>query len=104
VKLVLSNVPPDRADAIARSLVEERLAACINLLPIRSMYRWNGAFAEDAEVTLLIKVAADRVTALTERLRLLHPYELPEILVLDIDAEHSLSEYIAWVRTESTPE
>jgi periplasmic divalent cation tolerance protein len=104
VKLVLSNLPPDRADAIAKSLVEERLAACINLMPIRSMYRWNGALAEEAEVTLLIKVAAERVPALTERLRQLHPYELPEILVLDIDAEHSLSEYIAWVRNESAPQ
>jgi periplasmic divalent cation tolerance protein len=104
VKIVLSNLPPERADAIARTLVEERLAACINLLPIRSVYRWQGAVAEEPEVTLLIKVAADRVAVLTERLRGLHPYELPEILVLDIDQAHSLSEYVAWVRSESRPQ
>ena len=104
VKLVLSNVPPDRADEIARRLVEERLAACVNLMPIRSVYRWKSALAEEAEVTLLIKVSAERVAALVERLRALHPYELPEILVLDVDAERSLAEYVAWVRSECTPE
>jgi len=104
VKLVLTNAPPDRADAIARSLVEERLAACVNLLPVRSVYRWQGAIAEEAEVTLLIKVSAERVEALVERLRALHPYQLPEILALDIDAAHSLSEYVAWVRAECAPE
>ena len=103
MKIVLSNLPPDRADAIARTLVEERLAACVNLLPIRSVYRWQGALTEDAEVTLLIKVGRARVGACTERLRALHPYELPEILVLDIDAEHSLGEYVAWARRESEP-
>jgi periplasmic divalent cation tolerance protein len=104
VKIVLSNLPPDRADGIARTLVEEHLAACINLLPIRSVYRWKGAVAEEHETTLLIKVSTERVAALTQRLRALHPYELPEILVLDVDAEHSLSEYVTWVRTECAPE
>jgi len=104
VKLVLSNAPPDRADEIARRLVGERLAACVNLLPIRSVYRWKGAITEEAEVTMLVKVSAERVEALVARLRALHPYELPEILVLDIDAAHSLSEYVAWVRSECAPE
>ena len=103
VKLVLSNLPPDRADAIARTLIEEHLAACINLLPIRSVYRWKGAVTEDAETTALIKVSVERVDALTKRLRALHPYELPEILVFDIDAERSLAEYIDWVRAECAP-
>lgn len=103
MKLVLSNAPPDRADEIARRLVEERLAACVNLTPIRSVYRWKGAIAEEAEVTLLIKVSVERVDALVARLRVLHPYELPEILVLDVDAERSLSEYVAWVRSECAP-
>jgi periplasmic divalent cation tolerance protein len=104
VKLVLSNAPPDRADEIARQLVEERLAACVNLLPIRSVYRWKGAIAQEPEVTLLIKVSAERVDALVQRLRALHPYELPEILAFDVDAARSLPEYITWVRSECTPE
>ena len=101
MKIVLSNVPPDKADGIATALVEERLAACVNLLPVRSVYRWQGAVQHDAEVTLLIKVAADRVQALRERIRALHPYELPEVLVVDVDLERSLPEYVEWVRAES---
>lgn len=98
MNVVLSNVPPDRADDIARTLVEERLAACVNLLPVRSVYRWKGELQQDAEVTLLIKVAHARVPELTQRLRALHPYELPEIVVLDVDAARSLREYVDWVR------
>jgi len=100
VHIVLCNAPPDRAEEIARTLVEERLAACINLLPVRSVYRWKGELQQDAEVTLLIKVSAERVAALGQRLRALHPYELPEIVVLDVNTERSLAEYVAWVRGE----
>jgi len=103
VNIVLSNAPPERADEIARALVEEHLAACINLLPVRSVYRWKGELQQDAEVTLLIKVSAERLPALRERLRALHPYELPEILVLDVDSDRSLAEYVAWVKSECSP-
>jgi periplasmic divalent cation tolerance protein len=103
MKIVLSNLPPDAADAIARQLVEERLAACVNLLPVKSVYRWKGELTVDAEVTMLAKVAGERVHALRERLRALHPYELPEIVALDVDEAASLPEYLAWVRAESEP-
>ena len=98
MKLVLSNLPPDRADATAEQLIAERLAACVNLMPIRSVYLWNGKVEREPEVTLLAKVPAAGVVAAVERLRELHPYELPEILVLDIDAEHSLADYVGWVK------
>lgn len=101
MKIVLSNVPPDKADEIARTLVQQRLAACVNLLPVRSVYRWDGELQVDAEVTLLIKVASDGVALLREQLRALHPYELPEIIVLDVDTSASLPAYIEWVRSES---
>ena len=100
VNIVLCNAPPDRADDIARTLVAERLAACINLLAVRSVYRWKDELQQEPEVTMLIKVSAERVPALSARLRALHPYELPEILVLDVDAGRSLAEYVAWVRDE----
>lgn len=103
MKIVLSNLPPDAADAIARQLVEERLAACVNLLPVKSVYRWQGALTVDAEVTMLAKVCDESVEALRKRLRELHPYELPEIIALDVDAAASLPEYLAWVRAESMP-
>jgi periplasmic divalent cation tolerance protein len=104
VNIVLCNAPPERADEIAKQVVEERLAACVNLLPVRSVYRWKGALQQDAEVTMLIKVSGERLSALTERLRALHPYELPEILVLDVDAERSLRAYVEWVEASCTPE
>jgi len=69
--------------ALARTLVEERLAACVNVLPaMTSVYRWKGQVEEDQERQVVIKTSADRVAALEARLRTLHPYELPEFLVL----------------------
>ncbi|MCP4870542.1 MAG: divalent-cation tolerance protein CutA [Proteobacteria bacterium] len=101
MRIVLSNLPPDHADAIATALVQERLAACVNLLPVTSVYRWEGAICRDPEVTALIKVRADGVDALRERLLELHPYDLPEIVVIPVQATGSLTAYIDWVRTES---
>lgn len=101
MRIVLSNIGPDDADRVARALVEERAAACVNLMPIRSVYRWDGAIQVDPEVAMLIKVSEPGVAHLVERLRELHPYELPEIVVLEVDAEQSLADYVQWVRTET---
>src|SRR5690242_12102542 len=78
VLLVLSTFPPgDAAAATARSLVEEKLAACVNLVPgLRSIYEWDGRIQDDAEVLALIKTTADRFEALRARLLELHPAEL----------------------------
>ena len=103
MRIVLSNLPPDHADAIASTLVEERLAACVNLLPVTSIYRWKGEICRDPEVTALIKVSEDGVERLRTRLRELHPYELPEIIALPVDAEGTLAEYVSWVREETGP-
>ncbi len=101
MRLVLSNLPPEHADRIAATLVEERLAACVNLLPVRSVYRWKGETCREDEITAFIKVRADGVDALRRRLVELHPYELPEVLALPVDAAGSLEAYIQWVRAES---
>jgi periplasmic divalent cation tolerance protein len=98
IKLALSNAPPERAEEIARALVEERLVACVNLFPVKSVYRWKGQLSIDPEVTMLMKVADDRLEDLRRRLKELHPYELPELLVLPVEIEPSLAEYVAWVR------
>ena len=97
MKLALSNVPPDHADRIARTLVEEGLVACVNLLPIRSVYRWKDAVCEEPEVTLWMKVPDHGVDSLRTRLLALHPYELPEFIVLPVESEGSLPAYLAWV-------
>jgi periplasmic divalent cation tolerance protein len=101
MNIVLSNVPEDHADRIARAVVEAKLAACVNALPVKSYYVWKGALTVDREVTLLMKVGAGKVDALRDELRKLHPYELPEIVVLDVDTTRSLPEYVDWVRRES---
>jgi periplasmic divalent cation tolerance protein len=91
---------PDEATAvrIAESLVDERLAACANLLPgITSIYRWEGQIQRDPEVLLLIKTTRERVAALTERLRALHPYEIPEIIAVPVT--EGLPDYLSWVTT-----
>ena len=71
------------AVAFARVLVDERLAACVNVLPeMTSVYRWKGAIEEDREQQLLIKTTSDRVEALEARFHELHPYEVAEFLVI----------------------
>ena len=83
------------AAALARVLVEEKLAACVNVLPtMRSVYRWKGSIEEDREQQLVIKTSRTMVAALEARLRQLHPYELPEFIVLDAAATAA---YAAWV-------
>jgi periplasmic divalent cation tolerance protein len=93
---------PACAEAIARALVEERLAACVNVLPgVRSIYRWEGAVQDEAETLLIVKTRAERAQALEARVRALHPYEVPE--VLRVDAAGGSPPYLAWVLEESAP-
>jgi periplasmic divalent cation tolerance protein len=103
VKIVLCNAPPESAEGIARTLVTERLAACVNLLPVRSIYRWEGVLQEAPEVTLVIRVSMERFSALRDRIRELHTYALPEIVVLDVDLGASHAPYVSWVRQECAP-
>ncbi len=85
--VVLTTAPDaDAAARIAKTLVEEKLAACVNLVPgVRSIYRWEGKLCDDAEVLLVAKVRADRFDAYAERMRALHPYEVPEIVALPVE-------------------
>lgn len=97
VHLVFCSCPDaDTARRLATVLVEARLAACASVLPpMRSVYRWQGTVEQAEEVLLLAKTTADRVPALTERLRTLHPYELPEIVAVETAA--GLPAYLDWV-------
>ncbi len=99
MKVVLCNCSPGEARGLARKLVEEGLAACVNILPgVTSTYAWEGVIAEDAETTLLIKVAAEKLAALRARIRELHSYDLPEFVVLEVDVDASDPDYVRWVR------
>ena len=100
VVVVLSTFPSsEKAAEIARVLVDERLCACVNLVPaVRSIYRWQGAVHDDAEVLAIVKTTAERVQALRDRLIALHPYEVLEALVLPVADGHA--PYLAWVTGE----
>jgi periplasmic divalent cation tolerance protein len=84
------------AERLARALVERRLAACVNVVPrVVSHYRWKGALQRDEERLLVVKTRAERVGALRAALVELHPYELPELVVLQVAAGHA--PYLAWL-------
>lgn len=103
VLLVLTNCPDDgTAPRIARALVENRLAACVNeLAPVNSTYRWQGAVEEAAEVPLLIKCTRGRYPAVEEAIRQLHPYTVPEIVAVPVAL--GFAPYLRWVADETEP-
>jgi periplasmic divalent cation tolerance protein len=99
--LVITNLGDiHSARILARTLVERRLAACVNMLPgVQSVYRWRDAIEEEAEVMLLIKTTAGRYAELEQTLKALHPYELPEIVALPLGA--GLPAYLEWIAQET---
>ena len=103
IVIVLTTAPDDvRVEEWARTLVDERLAACVNVHgAMISFYRWKGVVERDAERQVVIKTTRERVTALQTRLRELHPYELPEFLVLTVD--DGGDEYVKWVVEQTRP-
>ena len=99
----------DKALEIGETLVRERLAACVNLVPgVRSIYRWKGEVCRDEEVLLVVKTAGSAWPLLERRLRALHPYQCPEIIALPIEA--GAEPYLRWIaesvtdRYEAVPE
>lgn len=103
IRVVLITAPANEdAERIARLLVEERLAACVNIVPkVLSVYRWEGAVQSDAESLLIVKTRADRLSELEARVRSIHPYSVPEIVALRVTGGNPA--YIDWVFTESSP-
>jgi periplasmic divalent cation tolerance protein len=101
VVVILTTVPAsEHGEAIAQQLVDERLAACVNLLPpMTSIYRWRGTVEHESERQVIIKTGRDRVSELQARLTALHPYEVPEFIVLAV--QHGSPSYLEWVRTET---
>jgi periplasmic divalent cation tolerance protein len=102
--LVMTNLPDmGSAESLARSLVERKLAACVNIVPaVMSVYRWQGVLEEAAEVCLFIKTVTARYAELEAAIKASHPYALPEIIALPIVA--GLPAYLAWIAAETTKE
>ncbi|MBI3271370.1 MAG: divalent-cation tolerance protein CutA [Planctomycetes bacterium] len=87
---------------MARSLVEERFAACVNIIPkVASVYRWEEGVTEDEEQLLVIKTTADRLDGLIARVVQLHTYDVPEVIALPLVAGHS--PYLAWLTASVVP-
>lgn len=92
----------DEAEGLARRLVDERLAACVNVVsPVRSFYRWKGAVEDSAEFLLIIKSSRDLFAPLRAALEAVHSYELPEVVAVPI-VEGSPN-YLAWIERELRP-
>lgn len=90
------------AERIAAALVDERLAACVSVLPgIASIYRWQGKVERADEVLLLAKTTRERLAALAARIAALHPYELPEVIA--VEAAGGLPAYLAWIAEQTRP-
>ena len=94
--LILTTMPDDlRADELAAALVGEKLAACVNVHgPMVSTYRWKGAVEREAERQIVIKTTRARLPALEARLKTLHPYELPEWIVLGAEASAAYGQWV----------
>ncbi len=98
MRVVLLATPAEHAPRLARSLVEEGLAACVHVPAVgTSTYRWKGEVAVDEEVLMVLKCAADRVDALRDRALALHPYELPAFVVLAVDESATPASVLDWV-------
>jgi periplasmic divalent cation tolerance protein len=100
--VVLVTCPSRKVgEKLAQALVQERLAACVNVIPgLTSIYRWGGKICRDAEALLLIKTRQVRLPALTRRVKALHPYSIPEIIALPLAGGSAT--YLSWVRDSTT--
>ena len=99
--VVLVTTPtPERAVEIARAVVEERLAACGNVVPgLRSIYRWEGQLQDEGEALLVLKTTRARFEELKQRVLSLHPYQVPEVIALPVQA--GSAPYLAWIAGET---
>lgn len=97
--VIYSTVPPSRSTDLAQRLLEKKLVACVNVLPVRSFYRWKGESCDDGEHLLIIKTRKDLAETVARALKEMHPYEVPEIITLPVIAGHL--PYLDWVYAET---
>ena len=106
LRVVLCSTPQQHAETVGKALVDQRLAACVSILPmVTSIYRWQENVCCDSESILVIKTRASLVGAVTATIRGLHPYEVPEIIALPIVSGEGNPDYARWVlgETRSAP-
>lgn len=99
MRLVIVTAPKEFAPKLGTQIVEEHLAACVNIIPkIRSIYIWGKRVVDEDEAMMLFKTTENRVNALTKRIKELHDYEVPEIISVDIQENEGNPSYLDWVR------
>ncbi len=97
--VVITTVPKGKGKEIAKALLEKRLAACINIADVKSLYWWEGKIEEAEEELLIIKTRSELYEKLEEELKKIHPYEVPEIVALRVKDVYV--EYLRWVEKET---
>jgi periplasmic divalent cation tolerance protein len=95
IVVIFCTVPAAESEAIGRALVEGRLVACVNVVPVHSYYRWNGEFYSEPEHLLIAKTKESMKSDVIAAIKELHSYEIPEIIVLPVMAGYA--PYLAWV-------
>lgn len=101
--VVLITAPPGEGSRIARVLVEQRLAACVNIISgIRSIYRWEGSICDEPEELLVAKTVEEKVDALISRVREIHSYTVPEVIALPVVRGND--SYLKWLESETSVE
>lgn len=97
--VVFSTVPRDKSASLARILIDQHVVACVNVVPVRSYYRWKGEFCDEPEDLLIMKTTKEKAGGVIAAIKAHHPYELPEIIALPVvDGHHP---YLEWVDQET---
>ena len=100
MRMVLCTCPQESADSIADAILQDRLAACVNILPeVKSKYWWKGKLNTDSESLLIVKTRDDLVEKLTAKIKEAHPYEVPEVIAFEI--KEGNADYLRWIGEET---
>lgn len=98
--VIFCTAPEKESKSLAHMLVDRRLVACVNIIPVKSYYRWEGKLVNDTEHLLVAKTASAKLGAVIESIKAVHSYTLPEIIVLPVIAGYA--PYLEWVREETS--
>jgi periplasmic divalent cation tolerance protein len=99
IVVILSTVPQEKSEAMARALLDKRLIACVNTMPVRSFYHWKGEFCDDPEHLLIMKTTREKAEEVIAAIKEMHPYEVPEVIAVPVIAGHV--PYLEWVHEET---
>jgi periplasmic divalent cation tolerance protein len=97
--VVFSTVSPDKSELLAKNLLDMRVIACVNVIPVRSYYHWKGESCDEPEHLLIAKTTKEKAGEVIRAIKILHPYEVPEIIVLPV--MDGYPPYLDWVHQET---